>query len=156
MALTAFLTKLKHHGFTLRADKCKFFMTRVKLLGHMVDGEGVGPCPELTDKVAAFKNFTTVKQMQAFLGLVGYYRQYIPAFAQVTTPLRDATEAGKATKSKLIVWTTECEKARLTLVDALQKGPPHGPLLHPDFSQPFRIVSDGCVKPGGVGAVLEQ
>ena len=152
----AFLKKLKHHGFTLRADKCKFFRTKVKLLGHMVTGQGVAPCPEITNKVEEFRNFTTVKQMQSFLGLVGYYRQYIPAFAQVTTPLRDAMEAGKATKGKTIIWSEECEAARLKLVNALQQGPPHGPLMHPDFNQPFRIAADGCVKPGGVGAILEQ
>ena len=98
-ALMAFLKKLKHHGFTLRADKCKFCRTRVKLLGHIGTGEGGAPRPEYTNNVEQFRNFSTVKQLQSFLGLVGYYRQYIPSFVQVTTPLRDAMEAGKATKS---------------------------------------------------------
>jgi Reverse transcriptase (RNA-dependent DNA polymerase)/RNase H-like domain found in reverse transcriptase len=153
-ALMAFLLKLKFHGFTLRADKCRFFQTKVKLLGHMVDGKGVYPCEEYTNKVAQFRDFRTVKQLQSFLGLAGYYRQYVKGFAQMTTPLRELLEASKG--DKLIVWNSACEGGRLKLVAALQQGSPNGPLMHADFSRPFRIASDGCCDPGGVGAILEQ
>jgi DNA polymerase-3 subunit delta' len=35
------------------------------------------------------------REAQSFLGLVGYYRKYIPGYAQLKTPIRDAIEAGK-------------------------------------------------------------
>jgi len=53
----------------------------VKYLGHVVGRDGVATDP---DKVRAIEDWVTPRNLRclrAFLGLVGYYRQYIPDFA---------------------------------------------------------------------------
>ena len=62
--------------------------------------------PKLS-KVEAVKNYpvpTNKSDIRSFLGLVGYYRKFIPNFASISVPLSDLT---KKLVSK-IVWTNEC------------------------------------------------
>ena len=64
-------------GFTLRLDKCVFFRSRIKLLGHLVSRDGISASPDYVQKVSDFQTFRRVKDVQSFLGLAGYYRSYI-------------------------------------------------------------------------------
>ena len=62
-------------------------MTEYTYLGHVV-GNGVVKPQE--DKLTAIKHLpqpTTKKQIQSFLGLTGYYRQFIPNYAAIAVPL---------------------------------------------------------------------
>lgn len=40
------------------------------------------------------------KQARAFLGLTGYYREFIPKYAEITGPLVDLTKRGQPTRVK--------------------------------------------------------
>ena len=44
------------------------------------------------DAVEGFPQPRTVKQMQSFLGLAGYYRCHIPKFAKLARPLTELTK----------------------------------------------------------------
>ena len=48
--------------------------------------------PEYILKVADFRNFTTVKDVQAWLGLSGFYRGYLKNYAQRTVAVRRCLE----------------------------------------------------------------
>jgi len=63
-------------------------------VGHEVGHDGVATDPE---KVQAVKEWAVPRdllELQAFLGLVGYYWQYIPGFAGVAQPLNRLTAKG--------------------------------------------------------------
>lgn len=51
---------------------------------------------------------TTKKQVHAILGLVGYYRMFVPHFIALVKSLMDLTGGHQPTK---IQWTDECDKA---------------------------------------------
>ncbi len=54
----------------------------------------------------------TKKEVRSFLGLVGWYRLFIPDFATIAAPLTDAlSKAGKNPEE----WTEACERARCVL-----------------------------------------
>ena len=56
-------------------------------LGHRISADGLEPLPE---KLDAIKNLAPAKNVdEAFqiLGLLGYYRSFIPAFADITLPI---------------------------------------------------------------------
>ncbi len=75
--LCRFLDRVIYHGFTLNFEKCQFLRTSVKRLGHTVGRAGVSPTPDYVLKVNDFRNFRAVKDVQAGLGLSGFYRGYL-------------------------------------------------------------------------------
>ncbi len=58
----------------------------------------------------------TKKEVRSFLGLVGWYRWFIPDFATIAAPLTDLlSKAGE----KTVEWTEACERAFNTLKDKM-------------------------------------
>ena len=89
------------------------------------------------------ENSTEVK---SFLGLAGYYCQFVPNFASVARPLHKLTEANVD-----FAWTSECQSS----FDALKKLLSTAPILsYPDFSAEFILDTDASNY--GTGAVLSQ
>ena len=88
------------------------------------------------------------KQVRVFIGLLSYYRRFVPQFAAVAAPLTDLTRNRMPEK---VTWTEETEKAFITLKEAPCTGPV---LVTPDFSRPLVVQTDASET--GVGAVLSQ
>ena len=87
------LTTIEKHGLKLKPSKCQLFRDEVLYLGHIISAEGVATDPEKVKAVEEWPTPVTVKQLQAFLGLAGYYRRYIERFAQIAAPLYNAMHA---------------------------------------------------------------
>jgi len=86
--------RLRGAGLKLKPSKCALLQPEVKYLGHVVGRNGVATNSE---KVRAVEDWVTPQDLtglRAFLGLVGYYRQYIPDFAVVTQSLNWLTAKG--------------------------------------------------------------
>ncbi len=87
-------------------------------------------------------------KVKSFLGLVGYYRDYIPHFASVAVPLTDLLRKRLPTK---VDWGEAQQKAFVSLKYSLTGWP----ILHvPDFDKVFVLHTDGSNN--GVGALLSQ
>jgi hypothetical protein len=70
--------RLREHNLKLQPDKCEFLCKEVIFLGHKISEHGVKPD---TCKVESIQNFpkpNMAKQLKSFLGLAGYYRQFVP------------------------------------------------------------------------------
>ncbi len=75
------------------------------------------------------------RQVKSFLGLVGYYRDYIPHFASIAVPLTDLLRKGQPTK---VDWGEAQQKAFASLKHSLTGSP----ILHvPDFD---KVLSLSC------------
>ena len=92
------LTTIEKHGLKLKPSKCQLFRDEVPYLGHIISAEGVATDPEKVKAVEEWPTPVTVKQLQAFLGLAGYYRRYIERFAQIAAPLYNAMHAETLTQ----------------------------------------------------------
>ena len=102
-------------------------------------------------KIAAIADFdwpTTKRQVRAFLGLAGYYRRFVPNFAEKAAPLTDCTKKDHPDK---LHWTPELEMSFHALKEALVS---HPVLCCPDEQLPFILQTDASAR--GVGAVLSQ
>ena len=66
------LTTTEKHGLKLKPSKCQLFRDEAPYLGHIISAEGVATDPEKVKTVEEWPTPVTVKQLQAFLGLVGY------------------------------------------------------------------------------------
>ena len=108
--IRAVLERVQMANLMLSPKKCHFAVAEVDYLGHHV---GLGRVQPRAQKVQALLDFpqpTTRKQLQQFLGLVGYYRKFVPHFAQISACLSDLLKKG--TK---FVWTHQAECAFLDL-----------------------------------------
>lgn len=76
---------------TIKLKKWQFGREKVHYLGHVVGGEEVQPEPGEARAVQEYPTPTTKKDVQAFLGLVRYYRRFIPQFASIAAPLTNLT-----------------------------------------------------------------
>ena len=85
------LGRLKEAGLTAKVAKCQWAQTRVEFLGHIVGMGKVSPAELKVKAVADFQLPTTKKGVRQFLGLTGYYRRFIPNFAEHSFHLTEAT-----------------------------------------------------------------
>ena len=98
------LLRLREANLRVKLKKCQLGMYECVYLGFVVGNGVVKPDPEKIRAVIRFPVPTTKRQVQAFLGLTGYYRRFIENFATVAVPLTDLTK--KALPDK-VEWTQE-------------------------------------------------
>ncbi|GFW19413.1 retrovirus-related Pol polyprotein from transposon 17.6 [Trichonephila clavipes] len=66
----------KKYGLEIKFKKCQFLKKKIEFLGHIVESGTFKPSPTKTLAVRKFLEPTTIKQVQSFLGLTGYFRKY--------------------------------------------------------------------------------
>lgn len=82
------LSILQSSGLTVRPTKCELGHHFIEKLGHTVGGGVTNKVASIISmKVPQFK-----KEVRSFLGLAGYYRQYIKNYASIASPLTDLTK----------------------------------------------------------------
>ena len=69
-------------GLRLKPKKCLLLRKEVPYLGHVISKEGIRPDPAKAVKVQQFPTPVDVTKVRQFLGLVSYYRRFVPGFAQ--------------------------------------------------------------------------
>lgn len=79
--------RLQKHGLTIQVPKCKFGQLEVEYLGHIVSNGTVKPDPKKVEAIHKLQPPQSPKEIQQFLGMVGYYRKFIPRFAELARPL---------------------------------------------------------------------
>ena len=78
---------IRNAGLKLTIEKCHFRVRQVEFLGRTISSEGVSP---QAHKIQNFLNKLRFpkpkKALQWYLGLVNYYRNYIPRLAEKLNP----------------------------------------------------------------------
>ena len=138
---------LETHGMVVNRAKCILAQTSVEFLGYKVDKHGITPLPERVVDIEKTPPPTTVKELQSFLGMINYYRRFLPSAAHHLTPLFDLLRG----KPKSLPWTavhqTAFEAIKKSLVDATL-------LHHPKTNASLALTTDASNF--AIGAVLEQ
>ena len=148
--LKTVLGRLSSAGLVLNVAKCSFAQSEVEFLGHHVSCKGVRP---LADKVRALKEHNrpaTIKELQQFLGLLNFYRKFIPAAAQMLAPLTAVLKGSPSGQSR-INWTAAMLTAFSAAKDALSSS---AQLAHPSSGAELALVTDASAT--HVGAALHQ
>ncbi|KAG8481067.1 hypothetical protein CXB51_025811 [Gossypium anomalum] len=93
------LQVLREKKLYVKFSKCKFWLTEVTFLGHVVSTEGIKVDPRNIEAILEWKPPRSVSEIQSFLGLAGYYRRFVEGFsvmaAQLTKLIRKGLESRK-------------------------------------------------------------
>ena len=92
--LKSVLDRCREINLKLNPKKCKFRVTRVPYVGHILTDKGVLPDP---DKVRAIDELpipNDIKALQRFLGMVNYLAKFIKGHSDLTAPLRELLHKG--------------------------------------------------------------
>ena len=114
-------------------SKCNFFSKEIQYLGHILSTTGIQPLPSKTHAIQHMQPPTMPKQVQAFLGLVGYYRKFIKGFAKIVSPLTMLTQQVK------FKWTPTHHTTFLNLKGAIIQAPI---LCYPDPNKKYIVCTD--------------
>jgi hypothetical protein len=128
------LGKLRTNQLCAKFCKCKFWLTQVAFLGHVISVRGVLVDPGKVRDVLNWKLPIAISKIRSFLGLVGYYRRFIQDFSKVAKPRTRLLEKGKVFK-----WTQDCQDSFEELKKCLTTAPV---LVLPDLSKKFDIYCD--------------
>eukprot|EP00111_Clytia_hemisphaerica_P016400 TCONS_00048555-protein len=135
--------RLREAGLKMKRKKCHFCVPTLNFLGHEVSAEGIKPKVDNVRKLLDAKKPTTTKQVQAFLGLTGYYRRFVPGYSEIARPLYKCVPKFQ--------WGEEQNKAWTTLIEKLT----NPPLLEfPNFNKEFVLNTDASGL--AIGYVLSQ
>ena len=132
--LEEIFTRLKTAGLKLKLEKCCFFKKHIQYLGHLISADGIQPLPEKLESIAKMPAPKNPKEVKQFLGLVGYYRKFVPRFADISRVLTHLTK-----KDVEFKWTPECEKCFQILKEFLQQAPI---LRYPDPQASYTLYTD--------------
>jgi len=77
-------SKLQNAGYSANPKKSVFFATRLDILGHMIDDDGIHPAPEKVRTIMDWTRPESHKELQRFNGMVNYISQCIPHIATIT------------------------------------------------------------------------
>ena len=105
---------LREAGLKMKCSKCDFFKSEIHYLGHLISPEGISPLPNKLDSIKHMPVLNSVKEIKQFLGLTGYYRKFVPRFADISRPLTTLTK-----KDVKFEWTPACQKSFELLKETL-------------------------------------
>ena len=76
----------------LKLSKCHFEAAELPFLGHIVGRFGLKIDPTKVEKLNKPKFPTTKKEVRQFLGLAGYFRDFIKDYGEIAAPLTNLTK----------------------------------------------------------------
>ncbi|GFO08797.1 Zinc finger protein [Plakobranchus ocellatus] len=146
--LSELFRRLEEANFTVRPVKCLLGSRTVDFLGHSLGRGAIGLQDENVEKVRNAPRPKTKREVKAFLGLVGYYKEFVPNFAAVSAPLSDLVRKGQP---KIVNWGDSQERAYNSLKVAVTS---KTVLQLPDVNKKFVLRTDASDR--GLGAALMQ
>ena len=141
------LRRLDKFGLKIKPNKCEILKTEVSYLGHRISGDGISPLEESLKAIRNFNTPKTCREVKRFVGMAGWYRDFIPHFSTIARPL---TQGMSKTK---LEWSSECEIAFNKLKDAFLSTEV---LSYPDYESDNPLILTSDASASGMGGYLSQ
>ena len=127
-----------------KLSKCQFWLDKVAFLGHVILAKGVSVDPQKIEAMVNWKQPKNVSEVRSFLGLAGYYRNFVEGFSKISAPLTKLTR-----KDVNYDWVDACQQSFKELKGRLTSTPV---LALPNGRDGFVVYSDASRQ--GLGCVL--
>ncbi len=142
--------RLRQYGLVINQEKCVFAVSSFEFLGHLVSAQGARPLHSYVEAVERRPRPTNTKELQVFLGLVNFYRRFLPDAAAFLKPLTDSLRGSKSSQ-EAVTWSPELEASFEAAKRALSRATW---LEHPDPLAALALHVDASAS--HVGAALHQ
>nr|VZI40111.1 unnamed protein product [Spirometra erinaceieuropaei] len=146
--LSLVFDRLDQFGVVINPSKCVLGVPSLDFLGHHVDAQGLRL---LSSKVEAIRDFPppiSKRQLRRFLGMVNFYRPFLPNCADLMLPLTNLLSGPKGPLELRGHALTAFERIKASLADAtlLTHPAPEAPLSSPpkrinDSTRPLAFFS---------------
>uniref|UniRef100_H2ZTS5 ribonuclease H n=1 Tax=Latimeria chalumnae TaxID=7897 RepID=H2ZTS5_LATCH len=141
---------LKNAGLKLNPSKAQLMWDSVTFLGVQINAGGRIPDLAKVKLIQSLPRPHTVTALRSFLGIVGFYRDFIEGYSEIAAPLYEHLK-GNPGKEDELEWDPSSQEAFLWLKQALVAAPA---LRSPDSTLPFII--EVAVSSTSIIAVLMQ
>ena len=146
--LNQIFSRLSENHLRLNLAKCSFMQQSVCFLGHEISTQGILPAKERISAIQEFPRPDTYSCLRRFLGMVNFYRRFLPNFASTIEPLQHLVNS-TPDKKKPLQWNESSISAFADAKSALEKAT----ALHSPSSSPhYQLVTDASKE--FVGAAL--
>ena len=126
--------RCREANLKLHPGKCFIRMANGILLGHRVSKDGISVDVDKVTGIMALRAPNTITTVCGFLGMVGYYRRFVPEYAKMALPLTELLKHDTP-----FSWEERQEQAFKELKMKMVKAPM---LVPPNFNKIFHVTSD--------------
>ena len=91
---------LQQYSLVINVAKCQFGCNNIDFLGHCISHAGTAPLPDKVEAITQMQPPETTKRLQEFVGMVNFYRRFIPSVAHIMLLFN-----ALANKQKSLTWT---------------------------------------------------
>ena len=105
----------------MNPSKCRFGLSEVTYVGHVINAQGIHFTRERLDSVINFPKPKTQKHLKSFLGLANWFRSHVNHHSTIVKPLNEMLQ--NYNKSRRLIWTPEAENAFETIKSAIHECP---------------------------------
>jgi hypothetical protein len=140
------LRKLAEHQLACKPEKCEFSVQRTGFLGCVISPGRIEMEDGKVTSILEWPEPKNVKELQSFLGLANYYRQFIEGYSKIAEPLTGLTR-----KNLIYEWTRKARDAFQKLKEKFSTKPV---LAIFDPEKEITLETDASDK--AMGAILNQ
>ena len=109
--LRTVFTTLQNYRILLNPSKCVFRVPEISFLGYKISSAGSQPLPERIADLQSCISPKNMGQLRRFLGMLNFYRRFLPNAASLQASLHDVLSGPKVKNSHPITWTAALDKA---------------------------------------------
>ena len=140
------MKKLREHKLQAKLEKCAFMRKKIEFLGYEISEHGLNMVEDKVNAILTWPSPSSVKHLRSFLGLAGYYRNFIHMFSETVACLNDLLK-----KENTYQWNEQHEIAFQQIKKKIASRPT---LILPRDKLPFVVQTDASGF--AVGATLMQ
>lgn len=100
------LDRLAKANIKVNYDKCKFFVTNLPFLGHIISDKGLMPCANKISTIEKPKAPQNESELKSFLGMINYYHKFIPRLSSKLFHLYNLLK-----NNVKYIWDENCQSA---------------------------------------------
>ena len=144
--LNEIFDRFRQAKLRLNPAKCKFALSRVIYLGHVLSKEGIAVDESKVEVIKSFPTPRNTQQVRSILGISNYYRRFLKDYSMKTANLRSLLK-----RDAKFVWNSAHQAEFDFIKQALTSAPI---LAFPNMQKPFILTTDACCS--GLSFILSQ